>query len=236
MDIENRMVERVWNMSVQRVFITGDVISEKSKRVQHNYNAEIPENERTRLKFSRGRLTRFRKRNKFKCDKTQWESGYVSESVIEEEVPILKTLLSAFKVRDTFNADEFSLFYRQIPISTIGTSRFAGKKKRRERLAALICTNAEGTNVLYHSWSENPHKPRSFNGQSSASLGFYYAANTKAWMNRLMFYGWLFWFDSWIAQTLERRAVLLIDNCSAHGHEETVPDLLHADIVFLLRI
>ena len=76
------------------------------------------------------------------------------------------------------------------------------------------------------------HNPRCFGGKDSSELGFDYVGNKKAWMNRLMFFQWLYQFDSYIARTPIMRAVLVLDNCSVHGDIETLPELHHVYVIF----
>lgn len=70
------------------------------------------------------------------------ENGDVDEDAIREEVPLLHTLLPAFHENDIFNADEFGLFYRQAPNTSIGPRWLLGKKVKKDRITFLAYTTA----------------------------------------------------------------------------------------------
>lgn len=50
-----------------------------------------------------------------------------------------------------------------------------------------------------------------------------------------LLFDWLRIFDAYISRTAGRKALLLIDNCPAHGDLETIPSLQHVDMLFLQR-
>ena len=232
-DIENEMIAFVWDMSNRNVFLDGAVIIEKARRTQERRNALLPVHKRTNVKFTNGWLSRFKKRNAFKMYRSYGESGDVDEQVVRDEVPLLLTLLSAFRPQDRFNCDEFALFYKTPPTSTIGPRRLGGYKKKKERLTVLACTNSDGTEKITPLVIGNSLRPRCFEGREGWEYGFLYTANRRAWMNRLVFFHWLYLFDAYIAQTPGRRAILVLDNCSAHGDIETMPNLLNVVVLFL---
>lgn len=126
-DIENAVIEWVWRMSNLNVFIFDDVIIEKARRIQTRLNEQLLIEKRTNLRFSKAWLFLFKQRNDFKMYRSHGESGDADEEAIREEVPLLHKMLSAFEAKDIFNADEFGLFYRQAPKTTIGTKRLPGK-------------------------------------------------------------------------------------------------------------
>ena len=105
----------------------------------------MPSESRTNLDFSNGWLFKFKRRNHFKSYRCHGEEGAVDEEAIQRELPVLLQLLSSFCVNDVFNADEFALFYRQPPNTTIGPSRLRGRKKRKDRVTFLACCNGDGT-------------------------------------------------------------------------------------------
>ena len=220
------MVSWVWEMSSKNICITDDSICEKAKRVQENLNSIlIPEN-RTTLSFSKGR-------KKFKWYKSHGESGDECECLIQEELPILRTLLSVYDDRDIFNADEFGLCYRMESDTTIGPKRLLGKKKRKDRITVLASANADGSERVTPLVVGPSRSPRSFSGKTAAELGFYYRHNKKSWMTRLVFFEWLQVFDVYISQTPGRRVILLLDNCTAHGQPEILVTLQNVHVIFL---
>lgn len=116
---------------------------EKARWVQVRMNEQLPHSEHTNLQFANGWLSRSKHRNGFKVYPSHGESGDAYERAIIDELPMLHDLLSAFQPKDAFNADEFGLFYRQAPTTTVGPRRLTGKKK--DRITLLASTNADGS-------------------------------------------------------------------------------------------
>ena len=79
----------------------------------------------------------------------------------------------------------------------------------------------------------NAHRPRAFKKKTGQELGINYWSNKKAWMNTSLFFDWLKRFSMFIANSHNRKVVLLLDNGSAHGNVETIPPLTNVEIVFL---
>ena len=52
-------------------------------------------------------------------------------------------------------------------------------------------------------------------------------------MTTVLFYGWLHRFQSYIAKAPSRKALLLLDNCSAHGGSQTLLLLPNVEVVVL---
>ena len=102
------------------ICITNDIICEKAQRVLINFNSFLPPFTRTHHKFSRGCLSRVKKRKKFRWFKSHAGSGDVHDTEIQEGLPILCAQCSVFNVRDRFYLDELGLCYRMTPCTTIG--------------------------------------------------------------------------------------------------------------------
>ena len=64
--IENMLIEWVWKMSRNEIFLMDDVILEKAKRIQAACNRQPNLAQKTHLRFSNGWLHRFKKRNGFR--------------------------------------------------------------------------------------------------------------------------------------------------------------------------
>src|SRR5690554_3410109 len=56
-----------------------------------------------------------------------------------------------------------------------------------------------------------------------------YRANTKAWMTLKIFHEWLKWFDG----RMNRRVLLILNNCSAHATVTTLPPLMNTEVLYL---
>lgn len=59
-------------------------------------------------------------------------------------------------------------------------------------------------------------------------LGFDYYTNRKAWMTSTLSFEWLMRFKKYVARTKWRKALLLLDKCSAHGNVEFLSPLQNA--------
>lgn len=117
---------------------------------------------------------------------------------------------------DIFNADETGLFFQLLPQHTLAAKgdHCRGGKKAKQRLTALFCCNASGTEKmrpLIVGRSANPHCLRNVH-----SLPCDYRANPWAWMTQDLFNEWLVQMDARMKQA-ESRILLLIDNCSVHN-------------------
>ena len=56
--------------------------------------------------------------------------------------------LKSFCINDIFNADEFGVFFKQPPNSVVGPGRLSGRKKKKDRVTFLACSNSDGTERL----------------------------------------------------------------------------------------
>ena len=76
-------------------------------------------------------------------------------------------------------------------------------------------------------------RPRAFKGKSGSELGFDFYHNKKSWMTTVLFFDWLRRSDAFIGRTRGSKAVLLMDNCSAHGDHHWLPELQNVELIFL---
>lgn len=132
-------------------------------------------------------------------------------------LPAIQALLHTYIPEDIFNADEFGLQYLLSPDTTIARSQLEGWENDEERITALACCNASGSELLPIQFIGNSQSPRAFKKQHRDELGFDYRWNQKAWMTSSPFYEWLLLFDRRMVKTAVQKVFLLIDNCSAHG-------------------
>ena len=72
-----------------------------------------------------------------------------------------------------------------------------------------------------------------FGGRDPADLSIYYRSNQKAWMNQIVFFEWLTYLSTYVAQTPGRRIALVIDNATCHGNSNTIPKHSNIEVVFL---
>ena len=135
-----------------------------------------------KLNFSNGELSKFKKRNLFKNYRLFGESGEVNIEATISELPKLQKKVSGYSITDVFDADEFGLFYRLASDSSIGPSRLAGKKKKKERLSLLARLNDDGIEKLPLAFIGKWKKPKFFGRKTGSELGFNYHFNSKSWI------------------------------------------------------
>ena len=151
-------VHRMWRTGV---FLTGNVIQEKGRRLQRSLNLTLPEDERTELKFSNGWLHAFNNRHKFKSYNSHGEMGDADQRGADAALPELRQLASQYALNDIFNADEFGLFYAAAPTKTIGPAPLPGKKsKATHYVPRLYKCRWNRTRAAINDWQS--HAPAMF--------------------------------------------------------------------------
>ena len=80
----------------------------------------------------------------------------------------LPMILSRYDLRDIYNADEFGLFYQQLPTKSfhLKGERCAGGKLSKVCLTGLAASNAAGEKLPMF-FIEKAEKPRCFKGATS---------------------------------------------------------------------
>lgn len=231
--LERVMFNWVCEQQSRRVFLNGDMIRHKAQTLLKLSNERVAEDKRIDLKFSLGWLQKFKKRWNLRVFRSHGESGDADETAIAFAMPNLQGKISQYEAKDVFNADECGLFYRMAPTQTIALERVQGRKKAKDRITVLPCSNMDGSEKIELLFIGTAAKPRAFKKKSGSELGFHYVANKKAWMTSEIFFDWLRKFQMYISKTPNRKALLLIDNCSAHGTEGNLPMLPNIEVVFL---
>lgn len=207
--------------------INGSLIKASARRIQAAMNLNLSEYKRIELRFSNGLLQNFQKRNNLRL-MCHGESGDADVVSIERELSHIKNVIAQFTLEDVFNADEFGYCYRQTPERTIATERMQGRKKEKTRLT-LACCNGDGSEKIPLMCIGKAQKPRCFKRKSGAEHGFDYHSNSKAWIS-----DWLLRFSCYITRSNPARNVLLLlDNCSAHGSNDSLPPMENVKVLFL---
>ena len=217
----------------RNVSVNDSLFQAKASSLYVQWNSGEEPHQKYGSKFRRGWLGGFKKRHAFKWRKSHGEVGNVDFSAAESALPELRALVTQYGESNVFNADEMGLWYKQAPQGTIGHAALPGRKKSKERVSVLLCSNADGSQVIRPLVIGQAHRPRCFGRRSGPGWGWDYAASDRAWMNRAIFFQWLFRFNAVVAATRQQRVLLLLDNASCHGTLESVPELSHVDIYFL---
>lgn len=215
--------------------INGPVTIAYARRLQTEANKHLPANKQLDLRFSEGWIERFKKRYGLCYRRVHGEALSADNAAITEHWPRLCRLMMTYEARDVWNADEFGLFFRQPLGWTLSPKekKPSGHKKDKTRITFLPCCNSDGSEKMPLMIIGRSEKPRAFGKSSGCELGFDYHWNKKAWMNQHLFFSWLERFDRYISREKGRKVLLLIDNCSAHGNERTLPSLENVRVDFL---
>lgn len=127
-----------------------------------------------------------------------------------------------------FNCDETGLNFRLLPDSTLAAGfekSAAGRKKSKDRVTLNLCSNASGTIKLPVHLIGKAKRPRCFKDVNMKLLPVKYTNQKNAWMTAEQFTEWFHHdFVPYVREHLkslgeEPKAVLLLDNCSAHPEE-----------------
>lgn len=141
-----------------------------------------------------------------------------------------------------FNCDETGLNYRMMPTKTLAHVQeisTPGYKRSKERITILACSNVTGDHKLKLAVIGKSEKPRAFKHVKKYStkgetyfydLPVWYRHQKSAWMNKVIFKEWFF--DQFIpsvetylkSKNLPRKALLILDNCSAHVNADELRD------------
>ena len=120
------------------------------------------------------------------------------------------------------------------PEHTIAQDRLPGLNNDKDRLTYLAWVNATGTDKMPLMCIGRAWKPRCCSKQTGQQLGFDHHATRKSWMTTELFVSWLYRFSSFVPKSNpQKRMILLLGNCSAHGSTESLPNLCNADYQFL---
>ena len=77
---------------------------------------------------------------------------------------------SQYAINDVFNADEFGIFHKIAPDSSIVPSRLAGRKKKKERPTLMACMNGDGTEKIPFVLIRRSKIPKCLKRKLAASL------------------------------------------------------------------
>ncbi|XP_065892463.1 tigger transposable element-derived protein 2-like [Dysidea avara] len=134
-----------------------------------------------------------------------------------------------YRLEQVFNCDETGLYYKLLPTKTLAAhfeKSAAGRKTQKERVTINACSNITGTIKLPLMFIGKARKPRCFKHIDVDSLPVVYKNQSNAWMNCELFSDWFHsHFVPFVQEALKKegiapRAMLLLDNCSAHPDEE----------------
>ena len=182
----------------------------------------------TEFVASQGWLWRWQKRHGITKHKIVGEKRSADKDGAAQFPPRLLKFLADNQLVDEqiYNADESGLFYRMLANSTLAqkndTTKTEGYKLVKDRVTLLFCVNKTGTHMMKPLCIGKFAKPRCFSHINMNTLSLAYTNSGNAWMTAKIFQEW---FQCTFVpavrrhmrqQSLDEKAVLLLDNCRAH--------------------
>ena len=181
---------------------------------------------------SNGWLDRFRNRYSIIYKKICGESAAVNQDDAELwKSNTLPKLVEGYASRDIYNADETGLFFKAIPDRSmvLKGEQCHGGKHSKERVTALLCANADGSDKRKPLVIGKSAKPRCFKHINVKQLPCEYANQRKAWMTGPQFVKYVREFDADM-RSQGRHVILFVDNCAAHPKD--IPGLTYVKLEF----
>lgn len=207
--------------------ISGPIIKAKAKILAK----KLKPNEEIDFEASDGWFWRWQKRHGIGQSIIHGEKRSADQDAALKFPAELKKKLDDLGLEDEqiYNADEAALYWKLLPNTTQdfkSSSMNCGFKKQKDRLTLLFAANKSGNHKLKLFLVGKSKNPRVLKNVNRDNLPVVYESSKNAWMTQTLFKKWFF--DSFIPsvrlhlrnKSLEEKAVLLIDQCSAHPSEE----------------
>ena len=156
----------------------------------------------------------------------QGEQGSVDIIAACEFQNDFEKVLAEYYTEQIFNCDETGLQYRLLPRKTLVRKELKEGKKCKDRITICACANVTGTIKLPLLFIGKAAKPHCFTRYELNNLPVVYKSQKNAWVNCNIFSAWFH--DSFVPFVQDElrnigqqpKALLLMDNCSAHPDEE----------------
>lgn len=211
--------------------VSGPILQAKAKQLNSMIHPEGND-----FDASWGWQHRFCQRHGIRQLKTSGESLSSDHESAAKFIEYFTEMIAAegYNRDQLFNSDETGLYFRMLPDKTLARHNektAAGRKIQKERVTLNVCANAAGTIKLPLHVIGKSAKPRCFKNIDVQRLPVYYSSQKNSWMTCAQFKTWFRdIFVPHVRSQLEavghsKKALLLIDNCSAHPEEsELVSD------------
>ena len=72
------------------------------------------------------------------------ESGDADEAAVLKSLPEIQNTIKKYALNDVWNADEFGLFFKMAPKTTIGQGRLPGRKVQKDRVTFMGARTLRG--------------------------------------------------------------------------------------------
>jgi len=211
--VKNPMLEEAtikWfrNMEAAHLPVSDAILQQKAKNIRDLLN--ISEEE---FDASAGWLDKFKQRHNIKMYITHGEAASAPLGTLAQERQSLQVILKNYELKNIYNADETGLFYRMLPNQTLASAPVSGKKKDKTRISLLLCTNADGSDIIKPLVIGKSAKPRALKNLNYNHLPVTYTFSNKAWMNSTIMKNFVKDLD---AHVEGRKIILLLDNAPSH--------------------
>jgi transposase-like protein len=199
------------------------------------YNKELHQDEgKDDFSVSRGWLHRWKKRHGIALLKQHGESRSADIQAAEDFIPEFQQFVEENNLspHQIYNCDETGLSFKIQPDRTLAfkddKTAKEGFKVNKDKVTLLLCCNWEGDHKLKPLAIGKYANPRCFHHVNKEKLSVIYRNSKNSWMTREIFTEW---FHSYFVPSVRRhlrsinqeeRAVLLLDNCSAHPPGSTL--------------
>jgi hypothetical protein len=114
------------------------------------------------FRASDGWILNFKKQHGIGEQVSHGEAGSADQAYVEIAETGLPKLLQGADLKDIYNMDETDLNYRSVPKRTLGSQPRKGIKEAKDRITAVLCSNATGTHKFNMMIIGNAAKPRCF--------------------------------------------------------------------------
>ncbi|XP_050338198.1 jerky protein homolog-like [Bactrocera neohumeralis] len=220
--MESRLYEWFLKQRERKCTLTATILKEKAKQI---FGEEYPDKNKNAFRASDGWFTKFKKRHGIRFLK-------IGGEILSSDIASITPFIHRFRAKVTemgliesqlYNVDETGLFYRCLPDKTYVSAcekSAPGYKIQKERISILLGSNADGSHKLVPLVIGKAKNPRSFKGFKNP---LHYNFSKNAWMTSRIFHDWFHKiFINEVIQfsqknNLPPKALLLIDNCSAHA-------------------
>ncbi|CAB1103823.1 unnamed protein product [Ectocarpus sp. CCAP 1310/34] len=164
----------------------------------------------------------FVKRNKIQSVRLHGEAGSVDKEAIKEGMGEIRALCEKYPARFIFNVDETGLQWKLMPKRTYlstsenrKTARGSKSMHLKDRLAAIMCCNADGTAKVDMAIIGRAKEPRCFkNGGSPLQV---LLADNAGSDSATFLKWWLEVFLPFVRRFTHEPVLLLMDGCSSHS-------------------
>ena len=151
--------------------------------------------------------------------------GTAGSAAVEKaahQMEVLRSRLRQYSLENIYNVDETALFFKCLPRKTyilpdenIKSLRGTKAMNAKDRITAIVCTNANGSTKIPITIIGVSSNPRALQKRTPPC---YYFSNRKAWSNKFLFNKWLNdVFIPHIQSDTQNRIALILDNVSAHS-------------------